>query len=182
METRDPSAPGFGLPLHTDGAQQDDRSLILHPRAAAWLWVTPIVLCGLILSSCNFFFFLTPAQADSQGREYFVAFGLMGLVILAAPLLNFFNAEVRFSTGVVTKRGLLRRVQRWEPGQLVRIRSYVRYIGGFQEWDFLNYTVYRFLASDGGIAFDLTQAWWKTSDIEALAEALHLYAPAPSET
>lgn len=183
METRDPSVPGYGLPSRTDAGKQDSQPpLVLHPRAAAWLWVAPIFFCGLILSSCNLFLLLAPEQANSDSRSYFVAFGLLGLGILALPVLNFFNAEVRFSNGVLTKRGLLRRVRRWEPGQLVRIHSYVRYVVGGDDFDFLNYVVYRFLASDGGMAFDLTQAWWKTTDIEALAGALHLYIPAPSKT
>lgn len=183
MEHTDPSAPGYGLPHHVDDAGASDHrsSLVLHPRAAAWLWIAPIFLFGLILSSCNFYLVFAPDQGESQGREYFVAFGLLGIAVLAAPVMNFLNAEVRFTDGVVTKRGLLRRTNRWEPGQLVRIHSYIRYLGGFDEWDFLNYAVYRFLVSDGGIAFDLTQAWWRTSDIEALAGALNLYAPAPSE-
>ena len=180
MEPRDPSAPGFGLPSGPEtGGQAGEQPLVLHPRALAFLWIIPIFLCGLILSSCNYLFLVTP-KWGWQAQLLFVALGLLGLVLLLAPLVNFFNAEVRFSKGVVSKRGILRRVQRWEATDLARIHSYVRYVDT-DAWAFLNYVVYRFIHREGGIAFELSQAWWKTTDIEALAKRLDLYVPEPSE-
>ena len=46
----------------------------------------------------------------------------------------------------------------------------------------MNYVVYRFLKGDRSIAFTLSQAWWKTSDIQALATTLGLGIPPPSTT
>jgi hypothetical protein len=178
VEPRDPSREGSGLSLETDGdgAGEGPQDLVLRPRALAWAWIVPIFLCGLILASCNLFLYLAPEQAGSDSRSFFVAVGLLGLGILAAPLLNFVNAEVRYSNGLVTKRGVFRTVQRWQASDLDRIYPYVRYLGR-DEAEFLHYVVYRFMLKGGGIAFDMTQAWWKTSDIEALAKALHLYIP-----
>ena len=68
------------------------------------------------------------------------------------------NAEVRYSNGVVTKRGLFRTVQRWEASALVKVHPYVRHLGGGEDAEFLNYVVYRFMTKEGGIAFDMTQS------------------------
>jgi hypothetical protein len=181
VEPRDPSQPGFGLPAGgSDAAKRAQAQVLtLRPRAAAWLYVAPISLVGLALSSCNFFIVISPGQAWSGGLV-FAAAAFIGLCIFLAPLLNFFNAEVRFANGVVSKRGLLRRVSRWQASDLDRIHSYIRYVGG-EDYEFLKHAVYRFMLKSGGIAFAMTQAWWKTSDIEALARALNLYIPAPSE-
>jgi hypothetical protein len=179
VEPRDPTAPGFGAALEPESGANNPTHLVLHPRAAAWLWIIPCFLCGLLLSACNAsIVFGHPISFEST--LWFVVFGLLGLVLLIAPPLNFFNSEVRFSDGVVSKRGALRRVQRWEATDFLRIRSHVRNMGA--DWELLEYNVYHFLLKSEGKAFALSEAWWKRSEIEALARALGLYAPHPSTT
>jgi hypothetical protein len=179
VEPRDPTAPGFGAALESDPGANNPAHLVLHPRAAAWLWIIPCFLCGLFLSACNAsIVFGHPLDLDRT--LFFAAAGLLGLVLLVGPPLTFFNSEMRFSDGVVVKRGALRRVQRWEATDFRGIRSHVRNMGA--DWEFLEYNVYHFLLKAAGSAFALSEAWWKKSEIEALARALGLYAPDPSGT
>ena len=152
---------------------------MFRPRLMAWLWILPTSGCGLVLAGCNLIV-LAGGQASRDSIGYLVGWGLVGLVILATPIANFINAEVSLANGVVTKRGVFRTVLRWNASDINRIHPYVRWMSG--DSDFIDYVVYRFMLSSGGIAFTLSQAWWRTSDIQALAAGLNLLVPTPSRS
>ena len=152
---------------------------MLRPRLLAWLWILPISGCGLILAGCNVIV-LAGGQASPDSIGYLVGWGLMGLFILITPIANFVNAEVRLANGLISKRGVFRQVHRWNASDISRIHSYVRWLS--DDSGPLDYIVYRFMLSTGAIAFTLSQAWWRTSDIEALAAHMHLSVPAPSRS
>ncbi len=176
---RDPSQPGYALPDH-EPSETAARQLVLRPRLAAFLWIIPISFCGLVLAGCNVIVLFSPDQ-PSDSRANFVWWALIGAVLLFAPVANFVNSEVRVSNAIVAKRGALRRYKRWPVSELRFIHPYVRYLGG-GDFEPMNYVVYRFLKGDRSIAFTLSQAWWKTSDIQALATTLGLGIPPPSTT
>ena len=47
---------------------------------------------------------------------------------------------------------------------------------------FLDYVVYQFIPKSGAMdSFSLSQAWWKTQEIEALARRLNLSIPSPNQ-
>ncbi len=152
---------------------------MLRPRLLAWLWILPISGCGLILAGCNVIV-LAGGQASPDSIGYLVAWGLVGLSILIMPIANFVNAEVKLANGLISKRGVFRQIHRWNASDINRIHSYVRSVS--EDSGPLDYIVYRFMLSKGGIAFTLSQAWWRTSDIEALAASLRLSVPAPSRS
>ena len=152
---------------------------MLRPRFLAWLWILPISGFGLVLAGCNLIV-LAGGQASRDSIGDLVAWCLVGLVILATPIANFINAEVKLTNGLVTKRGVFRTLQRWNASDINRIHPYVRWMSG--DSHFIDYVVYRFMLSSGSIAFTLSQAWWRTSDIQALATGLNLMVPTPSRS
>ena len=123
---------------------------------------------------------LAGGQPSRDSIGFLAAWGVVGLVILAVPIANFINAEVRLANGLVTKRGVFRTVHRWSCSDINRIHAYVRWMSG--DSDLLDYVVFRFMLSNGGVAFTLSQAWWRTSDIQSLAAGLNLSVPAPSRS
>lgn len=153
--------------------------LVFRPRLLAWLWILPISLCGLVLAGCSLIV-LAGGQASRDSIGFLAVWGLLGLIILATPLANFINAEVRLANGLVTKRGVFRTLHRWNATDINRIHAYVRWMSG--DSDLIDYVVYRFMLSNGSIGFTLSQAWWRTSDIRALAAGLNLLVPTPSRS
>ena len=174
MPKAPPDPPGAG-----GNYTSQEPQLVLRPRFLAWLWILPVSGCGLVLAGCNLIV-LAGGQASRDSIGDLVAWCLVGLVILATPIANFINAEVSLANGLVTKRGVFRTVHRWNASDINRIHPYVRWMSG--DNDLLDYVVYRFMLSSGTIAFTLSQAWWRTSDIKALAAGLNLTVPTPSRS
>ncbi len=128
------------------------------------------------MSTCSFTSYASAIQFDHpDNRPVFAIFGVIGLILLIVPVVNFINAEVRLTDGFVSKRGTLRVVRRWPASNFVRIDAHRRTMLE----DRLDYIVYRFHLKNQGVAFVLSLAWWRATDVEMLARALHLPMPRP---
>jgi hypothetical protein len=133
-------------------------------------------MVGLVMSTCSFTGYASAIQFDHPGnRPVFAVFGVMGLILLIFPVVNFINAEVRLADGFVSKRGTLRLVRRWPASNFVRIDAHSQTMLE----DRLDYIVYRFHLKNQGVAFALSLAWWRATDVEMLARALYLPMPRP---
>jgi len=151
-------------------------SLRFRPRLAAWLYIVPAGVFGLMLASCGVVFALPSEQAGTPAQPQFLSFTVLGFAMLAAPVLNYINSEVLLRDGMVSKRGLLRVTRRWPADEIVGVNLRVK--DPSQDAPARPYAAYRFVRRDNAVAFELNQRWWRPSDIHALITALGLPVPA----